>query len=642
MAGPKVAPAKPTKSEGGEEPQPEEGMPVVIDGVELGAPHTWPFIAHQTEGDKQLSAKFRERPDAAFPPDPRWDAYQGKEHEWEASLPPVTEGIASFDLGPDPTDDSVVESLLAALGRDGAVVLTGLVGPELCAQIESDMAPYVPHVATADDNAKRLGSLLARSPASHDLVAHPVLTRLSDALIGRQVLRMDALGCERLTRGTPGSSTPESAPALAPSNPANFVTEEEEEEEEEGSKGKGEGAAKGAEKAAAAAAKKVVSEKVEMPKMGEDDGEDGPMDMPGEGEGEEAPRPAADNLSRTLMQVPWGLDVTQLVVRGAGAPEQPLNYNGAATIWDLHEHFEHKIEVAISMDDSNSMPTVIAGSHKWPRDRDPHPSEAVTVAVPKGGALITVASTWHGAQEGASSVLRVGYNASLLRSEENMFVSNPPEIAKNYPDHIQRLCGYTVRGANCGTFCDFQHPREALLMATEEGFEEHHCVDWARPENRANLVETTVLPKEEQTPHCFAEADHARWDSYEQNRYEWIRTLPPAGSGPIHFKWDPSDPKLFEKLVAALDRDGCVILEEAVSPDMCQQIMHDMEPYVDCARARSESRRRRNGNQRSVRADALPARSEASWDIVAHPALMAISEAVLGRQVGAPGNTHTS
>ena len=89
-----------------------------------------------------------------------------------------------------------------------------------------------------------------------------------------------------------------------------------------------------------------------------------------------------------------------------------------------------------------------------------------------------------------------------------------------------------------------------------------------------------------------------------------------------------------EVLPAAIDglraRDGCVILEEAVPADMCRQIMSDMQPYVECARARSESRRRRNGNQRSVRADALPARTEASWDIVAHPALLAISEAVLG------------
>ena len=62
--------------------------PVITDGVELGAPHTWPYIAgRNADADQTLSAKFRERPDAAFPPDPRWDTYQLQEHEWEAKLP---------------------------------------------------------------------------------------------------------------------------------------------------------------------------------------------------------------------------------------------------------------------------------------------------------------------------------------------------------------------------------------------------------------------------------------------------------------------------------------------------------------------------------------------------------------------------
>ena len=43
-------------------------------GVELGAPHKWPYVAGlNADSNQTLSAKFRERPDAAFPPDPRWD-----------------------------------------------------------------------------------------------------------------------------------------------------------------------------------------------------------------------------------------------------------------------------------------------------------------------------------------------------------------------------------------------------------------------------------------------------------------------------------------------------------------------------------------------------------------------------------------
>ncbi len=99
-------------------------------------------------------------------------------------------------------------------------------------------------------------------------------------------------------------------------------------------------------------------------------------------------------------------------------------------------------------------------------------------------------------------------------------------------------------------------------MASEEGFEEHHSVDWARPETRAPLCET-LTPKLDQTPHCHQDCDHERWDRYEQGRFQHIRSLPPAGNGPLRFAWDPEDAELYEKLVAALDRDGCVILEQA-------------------------------------------------------------------------------
>ena len=283
------------------EPSPEDEGPTIIDGIELGEPHTFPFIAAQIAGNEGLSAKFRERPDAAFPPDPRWDTFQAQLHEHEAALPPVTDGIVSFAAGSERADDTVVESLLAALGRDGAVVLTGLT--DAAPQIAADMAPYLDKLPADSDYTRRAGAVLARSAAAHDLASSPVIMRLCDAVIGRQVLRMDAPSCERLTRSTPGSSTRESATVLGASNPANWEPEPEEEEAAEG-----EGDADAQAKADAEGEGKVevdkkASVKVEMPKMGKEEGEDGPMDIPAEGdkqEGEEeAPPPSAtDNLSR--------------------------------------------------------------------------------------------------------------------------------------------------------------------------------------------------------------------------------------------------------------------------------------------------------------------------------------------------------
>ena len=67
------------------------------------------------------------------------------------------------------------------------------------------------------------------------------------------------------------------------------------------------------------------------------------------------------------------------------------------------------------------------------------------------------------------------------------FLSNPPAIARNYLTHIQKLVGYTRRGTSqVGSFCDFQHPKDALALASPEGFEGQHRVDWARPERVAS------------------------------------------------------------------------------------------------------------------------------------------------------------
>ena len=38
--------------------------------------------------------------------------------------------------------------------------------------------------------------------------------------------------------------------------------------------------------------------------------------------------------------------------------------------------------------------------------------------------------------------LNIDYNSSFLRQEESQYLANPPEIARHFPTHIQKLCGY--------------------------------------------------------------------------------------------------------------------------------------------------------------------------------------------------------
>ena len=58
-----------------------------------------------------------------------------------------------------------------------------------------------------------------------------------------------------------------------------------------------------------------------------------------------------------------------------------------------------------------------------------------------------LASTWHGSGGNVTAEiermgLNIDYNSSFLRQEESQYLANPPEIARHFPTHIQKLCGY--------------------------------------------------------------------------------------------------------------------------------------------------------------------------------------------------------
>ena len=99
-----------------------------------------------------------------------------------------------------------------------------------------------------------------------------------------------------------------------------------------------------------------------------------------------------------------------------------------------------------------------------------------------------------------------------------------------------------------------------------------------------------------------------------------------------------------------------MLLLDAVGAETCAQIGEDMEPYLQAAQARHVRESSINADSGggaaastsrsasdaaasiatrgpTTRVDALPARSDASWPLVAHPALMKVCEAVIGRQV---------
>ena len=77
-------------------------------------------------------------------------------------------------------------------------------------------------------------------------------------------------------------------------------------------------------------------------------------------------------------------------------------------------------------------------------------------------------------------------------------------------------------------------------------------------------------------------------------------------------------PHALDNALAAMLRDGCVVLAGAVSAERCDEAMEQLKPYSDDAGG---------GTVGSVLV-----RSEACWDFASHPLVLALCEAILGRQ----------
>ncbi|MGH3578836.1 MAG: phytanoyl-CoA dioxygenase family protein, partial [Mycobacterium sp.] len=72
------------------------------------------------------------------------------------------------------------DSAIAALGRDGAVILDRVVPVALLERIADELAPSVAATPTGPDDfaghqTRRTGALIARSPACRELVMHPLV-----------------------------------------------------------------------------------------------------------------------------------------------------------------------------------------------------------------------------------------------------------------------------------------------------------------------------------------------------------------------------------------------------------------------------------------------------------------------------------
>ena len=108
---------------------------------------------------------------------------------------------------------------------------------------------------------------------------------------------------------------------------------------------------------------------------------------------------------------------------------------------------------------------IVPGSHLWDSDRDPLESEITSAEMPAGSVLLYTSGVLHGGGENRSDGNRTGialqYALAWLRQEENQYLANPPEVAREFPEQLQRLVGYDYAAPYLG-FVNGDDPHRLL------------------------------------------------------------------------------------------------------------------------------------------------------------------------------------
>ena len=151
----------------------------------------------------------------------------------------------------------------------------------------------------------------------------------------------------------------------------------------------------------------------------------------------------------------YQLNVAQVMDRGPGAEQQLLHRDEDVWIHLPRPHPEVQVASVIALVDFTAElgATVVApGSHRWERARQPQPNELACAEMPAGSAVVYLGSTIHaGGTNSTPDRWRRGMHMSFvvgwLRTEENNYLSTPPDVARTLPRRSQELLGYSAHDA---------------------------------------------------------------------------------------------------------------------------------------------------------------------------------------------------
>jgi ectoine hydroxylase-related dioxygenase (phytanoyl-CoA dioxygenase family) len=153
--------------------------------------------------------------------------------------------------------------------------------------------------------------------------------------------------------------------------------------------------------------------------------------------------------------VRYQLNVAHVLDRGPGSEQQLLHRDELVWCQVPRPHPELQLASVIALSEftaDNGATRIIPGSHRWPLDREPKPEELVAADMRAGSAILYLGSTIHGGGPNVTRDCRrrgmhLSFTLGWLRTEENHYLSTPPEIARTLPRRAQELLGYSVHDA---------------------------------------------------------------------------------------------------------------------------------------------------------------------------------------------------
>lgn len=151
----------------------------------------------------------------------------------------------------------------------------------------------------------------------------------------------------------------------------------------------------------------------------------------------------------------YQLNVAHVLDRGPGSEPQLLHRDELVWIHMPQPHPELQVASIIALEDftaENGATRIVPGSHRWARDREATESEIAVAEMPAGSAIVYLGSTIHGGGPNSTESTRrrgmhMSFNLGWLRTEENNYLSVPPEVARTLPEKAQALLGYAAHDA---------------------------------------------------------------------------------------------------------------------------------------------------------------------------------------------------